>query len=333
VRRTGWLSLLLTLVLAGCYGSGLIPDPTDDDDATDDDDLAPDDDDTVPTFDCTTAPTEPDGDRVMPGARGYHGLAIDAEGRILGSDLSALIRSTYQGDWDVFLPSSAAYEQMVFLPGGDLVISSANTGDLQRVTPDGGTSVIASGLWAYGVVLGPDGLVWTAGNYQLSRVNPTTGDVSPVTSWFHDDEPHSLGFSPAGDRLYVGTISAGWESPLYVVELGAEFEALGPPEVLAADVGGGWQDGIAVDICGTLYVPDYWSSALHRVEPDGSHEVFLDWSDDESMYGHGVIWGTGVGGWRQDAVYLPMPYGGMRVQEVIIGVPSSRWEGEAIGAR
>ena len=40
-----------------------------------------------------------------------------------------------------------------------------------------------------------------------------------------------------------------------------------------------------------------------------------------TRYGHGTEWGNGVGGWREDAIYIPLPYNDAKVRELVIGVP------------
>jgi hypothetical protein len=107
--------------------------------------------------------------------------------------------------------------------------------------------------------------------------------------------------------------------------------ATNTPQVFATAVGEGWHDGVAVDACGAMYVPEYWSSRMYRVTSDGSVNIFFDWGAiDDSAYGHGAVFGHGIGGWREDAIYAPMPYDGNKVQEVVVGVPSRSWGGTVV---
>jgi hypothetical protein len=208
-----------------------------------------------------------------------------------------LIRSDYEGNWSVFLPTRDAMEQMAF---------------------------------------GPDGDVYTAGEDGVDRMDPTDGSFRPFLEWESRDTPRALDWSPDGSKVYIGTISESEEpsSPLYVVDLDEEGVALGPPRVHSPAVGGGWHDGVAVDACGYIYVPEFWDSLLLRVDPQGNSIIYYDWNEDctGDQYGHGVIFGNGVAGWREDALYLPMPYGGNKVQEIIVGVPGREWAGTVINA-
>ena len=162
-----WFAGLVVLFVGGCDESGTLgvrPDvwpPADDDDLLDDDDSGGDDDDSGPFYDCASAPTTAGAEVIIPGAQGYHGLAIDASGLIVGSDGWSLIRSDYAGNWSVWMPNAGAAEQMTYLDNGDLIYASANTGGIHRITPEGGQSQVASGLSSYGVIIGPDGNIWT----------------------------------------------------------------------------------------------------------------------------------------------------------------------------
>ncbi|MCO4770574.1 MAG: hypothetical protein KDA24_11140 [Deltaproteobacteria bacterium] len=288
----------------------------DDDDAT-----------SPPTFDCALAPMTAPSEAIIPGARGYHGLAFDDLGFIVGSDGSSLIKSDYAGSWSVFLPGTGAAQQMVYLPDGDLAYATG--AGVMRATPAGGITTLASGLNLYGLAMGPDGLLWGAGNSGVYRIDQDTG-ASTFLFMLSGDTPHSLGFSPAGDTLYIGTIGSG---TVYSVGINAGGNVVGSPSAFAIGVGGGWHDGVGVDACGYLYVPDYWDSKLFRINPTtGVSNVFMDWSPTFGAYGHGAVFGNGIGGWSEYNLYVPLPYNGNLVKEVVIGVPRKEWDGVVINA-
>lgn len=269
----------------------------------------------------------------MVGPRGYHGLAIDAEGRIYGtaSDLT-LVRSTYDGAWMPFLPNVAT-EQIAFAPNGHLILAAAD--GLGGITPDALRYAINPALYGYGLRIGPNGRGYLAEARALRSVNLVTG-IAETLAIVEDEDPavmaHALDFSPSFDALYVGMTGESGVN-VRVLRLDDDLQPLGPLEDFAEiSHGKVWIDGVATDICGNLYVADFTSSKLFRITPDGSSAVYFDWSDDPTQYGHGVIFGTGVGGFREDAIYLPMPYNDHTVQEIIVGVPSRSWAGVALGA-
>jgi len=304
-------------------------DTSDDDDDTADDDTG--DDDSAAVFDCATIPPDPLSETIIAGATGYHGLAFDGAGHIIGSDNSALIRSDYQGNWSLFVPGQGMLEQMATLPNGDLLISSAEDGALRRVTAGGTVTTIAPDIWAYGVVIGPDGLIYAANWDRIYRVDPTTGAAASWATLPYGEAPHAIDFSVDFTRMYVGTVNNNIGT-VYSLELDANLEPTGPATIFAIDVGFGYHDAVGVDCCGNLYVADYYAKQLFRISPAGAIDRYVDWSPDATGYGHGLVWGDGVGGWRTDAIYLPLPYGNNQVVEIVIGVPDRLFPGTVLNA-
>ena len=277
------------------------------------------------TFDCDTAPTEPVSERAVPGARGYHGLAFDEFGFIVGSDGSLLIKADYTGAWSPFVPNFGSGQQMTYMPDGDLAAMNTNISAIQRINPAGIPTVITNiDGGTYGLIWGPDDMLYAAGGNWIKRIDPVSG-VSETVTPVQGGAAHTLAFSGDGSEIYIGTVGDG---SFYAVELDENYEPTGPPQ-LYAHVGlnnMGWHDGIAVDACGGVFVADYYSSNLFRIPPGGGQaEVYLNW--DWNSYGHGLAWGSGVGGWLQDALYAPQPYNNNTVTEVVIGIPPAHWGG------
>jgi sugar lactone lactonase YvrE len=217
---------------------------------------------------------------------------------------------------------------MVYLPSGDLLANNRATGSIQRITPDGGYETIFPNRSAYGMVIGPDGMAYTAGTSMVTRTDPSTGQTESIVDWDVNGEPHALDFDKDFTRLLVSSIGP---NILYAIDLDENFDAIGTPYVFAR-FGDGWQDGVAMDACGYIYVPEFWGRSLWRVSPDGTPVRYINWSGQGYQYGHGVVWGTGEDGWREDALYMPMPYNNNRVKEVVVGVPPRTWSGRVINA-
>jgi hypothetical protein len=115
--------------------------------------------------------------------------------------------------------------------------------------------------------------------------------------------------------------------------LDEDYAPTGEPTVFAEGLGNGWHDGLDIDVCGNVYAVDYSSSSLYRASADGETVTRLvDWSGPGADFGHGMEYGSGVGGWRADAIYLPMPTGDKKVKEIVIGIPGNMWEGEVLNA-
>ncbi len=275
-------------------------------------------------FDCSTVPDVLPDEATIEGARAYKGLAFDGEGNLVGNDESSLIKASYDGDWRVFVPGVGTVEGMIYLPGGDLIVTTSwDSGHMRRVTPEGGISTLVSGLMAYSVILGPDGMLYAAGWNGAYRVDPDTGAVDTLieTGW---DEPWSartLAFSTALDRLYIGTVDD--RGRIFYWDLDEDLRIVGDPKVFVEDVGNGWHDGLGMDICGNLWAVDFESASLYRISPEGEVRTMADWSDNEDRFGHGLAWGSGLGGWRDDALYFPMPEAGNTVKEIVVGVPAA----------
>jgi hypothetical protein len=256
------------------------------------------------------------------GARGYHDVAFDADGHILGFDgASALLQVTYGGDVSVFLPGVGSTPQgMAVLEGFDLLFVN-DDGDLRRVTPDAQVSVVASNFFgAYGVTVGPDQHAYVGFGDTIARVDPETGEWTEFVN-LAGVTARDVVFNLDSTAVYISTIAQG---DVFVVPVDAELEPTAEPTVFASGVGDSWHDGIAMDACGNLYVPEFWSSGLYRIDPDGVVTTVYDQeSSGFEHYGHGLEWGSGIDGWNDHAIYLPQPYQGNTVNEVVLGVPSA----------
>jgi sugar lactone lactonase YvrE len=274
-----------------------------------------------PAHDCLHLPDGPLETTELDGPRGFHDVAFDLEGWLVGSDRSLLVRARRGGPVLPYAPLDGQVEGMDWLPDGSLVVSSTGLG-LVRVLPSGAQEVLAPNVHAYGVTVGPDGLVYAADHTYVWRVDP----VRRATAvWLAPQElpepwaPRTLAFDRDHSLAYVGSHGAA----VHVVALDAALNPIGPPRRFAVvRPGARWLDGLTVDVCGNLYVPVYEASALYRITPDGAVTLYLQQTREQ--YGHGVEWGSGLGGWRADALYLPQPYDGDTVVEVVVGLPGAR---------
>lgn len=290
------------------------------------------------TVDCATIPNAPSSVKTIAGARGYHGLLVTEEGKLLGSNGSSLIASSYEGETSLFATNTGLGEQMAFLPDGDIVMQT-DDGNLTRISTTGSQSLLSPEVGAYGVVVGPDDFIYAASwEGQMYRIDPDTGAKERLSINLGDRLAHSLGFSPDGKRLYVGTTSffdsKGGPGPsgdsLFYIDADSNGSFDGQPRGFST--AGSWHDAIGVDACGNLYVPDYADQVLYRISPDGQATIFWEPAVIED-YVHGVVWGNEKGGWRSDAIYLPQSYNDNTVLELVIGVPSSEFTGNVINVR
>lgn len=337
---------VVLLVLGGCGPPKLDWDwenPGDsrvntDDSAPPDDTAAPDDSDEPDDsaepveYDCDNLPEFNLGDATIEEARGYHGLVMDDEGHAIGWDgRNALVKATYDGDREAWLPGQRSAEQLARHPiTGDIYMARPSEGAVVKITPDGATTTLITDLWGiYGVIIGPDENLYLA-NHDVHRLDLDTMELTLMAeapnngSW----SAHSLGFGLDSTYLYIGTIGQG---QVFRLPLDEDLNPAGELELFTR-LPGGWLDAVGVDACGNLWVPDYYSSALFRITPDGEYQHMV--RTDSRAYGHGLAWGSGIGGWRNDTLYMPQPYNNNRVREVIIGVPDGRfvrtWNGNPV---
>jgi hypothetical protein len=303
----------------------------------------------LPPVDCAAIPPAPltyeAAYTEITGARGTYDLVFDDAGNLYGDNYTVgVVQGDYTSGVEVPFAPGIHVEGMDRLPDGDLIVKSSDRAALLRLDANtGADSVFASDEAGYGLVVAPDGTVWTAdyeaGIHRFSA-DGTTKTTIFVGGWV---SPRVLDFSPALERLYFGTLGAS-DGAIYAIDLDADLDPLGDPYVYALGVGNGdYHDSLSTDACGNLYVANYWDHALYRVvpagdpdgdgHPNGTAEVLYDYASD-SYYGHGATFGSGVGGWRSDAIYAPFPHSpwSPMVAELIVGVPSRTWPGPVLPA-
>lgn len=278
----------------------------------------------LPVFDCAALLGPPFVTENVPAARGRHGLAFDTLGNLVGENGTSLILASDPNTAGVLTPNLGQLEQMDYLPSGELVIARLNNGSITGVMPDGQTRIIAQNVNAYGVIVGPDGFIYTANQDRVHRIDPTDGTRTVFVDLPNGASPKVVNFSPAHDRFYIGTNYGNGQ--VFQVALDANLEPTGPVTVLAPSVGDSWHDGLGVDVCGNLYVNEFWSRGLYRVNPaTGAVTTLVTFSNDQ--YGHGMRWGSGVGSWPADSVFIPQPYNGNTVRRADIGIPERTFNG------
>lgn len=272
----------------------------------------------APVWSCANQPTGNLGERTMSHARAWHGLAFDDAGFLLGWDGNrAIVKSEYAQNRQVYIPGVFGLEQFDRLPNGDYVVGDSFTGSLLRIDAQGSVTTIAANLTGiYGVTTGPDGNVYVV-HGDVSRVDPATGTVERLLRG-RQRTYHSLNFNLDSTIMYLGTIGT---DQIWAVPLDPKLDPLADPQPFARIAGSGWIDAVGVDACGNVYVADYYTSGLYRIDPRGNNVTRMA-RRQTIKYGHGLMWGTGLGGWRVDALYQPQPYNGATVREVIVGLPN-----------
>jgi hypothetical protein len=277
----------------------------------------------LPVFDCSLVPEEPTEINDLDEPRGYHDVIFDTKGNLIGSDGNNLRASPDPSSSEIWVPNVGDIQGMDWLPDGDMVAPSG--GAIVRINPEDGKSVIAGGIAAYGVTVGPDDMVYVGASAVL-KLDPESGDWDQFVSLPGGLTPRVVDFSPDYSKMYIGALSSN--GVVHAVDLDENLEPLDDPYVFATGVGGGYHDGMGVDVCGNVYVNDYSTFSFWRISPGGEVSLLKEWTfHGDPGYGHGQAWGSGLSVWRTDAIYIPQPYDGNTVAEVVVEIPSRKFNG------
>ena len=212
---------------------------------------------------------------------------------------------------------------MDFLANGDLVVARTSNQTISKIDPSGAVTILASNLNVYGVTIGPDDMAYVGDGNAVYRVDTVNGGATQIVPPMGGFVPRVVNWSPDLSTMYIVNIVGG--GLVHSVPVDKNLDPVGTPTVFASGVGSSWHDGLGVDACGNLYIPEYWSGGMYKVDPQGVVTTILQANGSFSnMYGHGVEWGRGIGGWRDDAIYFPQPYNGNTMGEIVLGIPKAR---------
>jgi hypothetical protein len=291
-----------------------------------------------PMFDCTAIPELPVVASVVRAVPGGEDLEFDAHGNVVIAERgqNALFLIPREGDPvllnpDINLVSTAG---TAVLPDGDIVVADEFSPLIARVDPNTGQMTpitYGPGIGGCnGLIVGSDGMLYCATYWDgpptsgVARIDPDTGDaellypaagIDGIT--FAADE--SFLYFNEGEFYGAGT-GRLFRAP-FDGELG-EVEDLGPP--LAATQG--TVDGMVSDVCGNVYIatqglnsPECAGSSTVRVTPDDEVEIVACMGNNS--FTPGLAFGSGIGGWEADALYVIDWFG--VVWEVPVGVPGA----------
>lgn len=167
----------------------------------------------APSFDCATdVPTLPlpTPQRIF-GFTNAEDFAFDAEGRYVATDeFGNLVRITFEGDVEMWVPELGVTAGTVFLPDGSLAIANVDRGQVQRVYENGSTERLIGALsYPNGVTVDKNGVVYVA-DQNLGEViayDPATDDRRVIARDLFN--PNGLALGPGHETLYVGSFGGG----------------------------------------------------------------------------------------------------------------------------
>lgn len=275
---------------------------------------------TPPSY-CEQLPAKPTTATLLSHVPASEDFTFDREGNLVGVSLQtrALVRTPYTGSPQTLVPGVSDFGRGVrYLTGGDLLIVDPSSSQLFRVTPAGSMTTVQSGMPdPNGLVIGLDGFAYvTHGQGEVRRIDPDTGEYTLLldTPQSYDGIQFSLDYETLYVNEEVGRVTAipmNGGTP-------TTFADIPLNEIL---------DGMTLDECGNLYVVEM-AGTIWRVLTDGTVEEYFT-LQDEFVFIPAVNFGSGIGGWRRDALYIMNFDGG--VYEVPTGGVRGRLEPHLAG--
>jgi len=271
-------------------------------------------------FDCDNISDGPFELTKLNGPIASEDLAFDDAGNLVGSNDNAIFKSPYSGDPQVWVPNIEFRAGLRFLPTGDLVVNNDEWGQLLRIEPDGTINVVLSNLaYPNGLAVHMDGWVVVTEHdaKRVLKVKPYDG-TSTIINQGTIKNPNGAAFNPDYSLLYIGGFSG--VGTIYAFPVSPEGE-VGEVFNWKQDVGTGWLDGIGVDLCGNVYIADYYATKVFRFDHTGGNQTtVMQGQGGANTYLPNMQWGSGLGGWDSTKVYLPDGWE-KDVFEVDMGVP------------
>jgi len=138
-------------------------------------------------------------------------FAFDGDGYVWHvDDRGALVKDDGHGTKEIIRPHVGSVAGTRFLKSGDLAIANYSTGSVDRISPDGSSVTLMSGIgYPNGLEVGRDGYIYvsdqTAG--KVYQIDPETGDHKTVAEDLYS--PNGVTFSPDNESLYVGSFGGG----------------------------------------------------------------------------------------------------------------------------
>lgn len=258
--------------------------------------------DTGPELDCSELPPVPFAYDTLNGFSTSEDFDFDGDGYLCSINSGNLACKDRSGGVKIVavdVASSTAGTRV--LPNGDWVVANVGAGSIVRIdAATGSKTTIATGLqYPNGVDVDADNMVYVAENSgaRVRQIDAYTGEQWIVANGL--SQPNGVILSPDGNTMYVGSFGGGL---IYAID------RLGPTEwdeervLYNPPPGDGGFDGINVDICGNVYITEYIKGRIYRITPDGmTRDMVVDFQES---WIPNMRWGTNIGGWESDILYV-----------------------------
>jgi DNA-binding beta-propeller fold protein YncE len=222
-----------------------------------------------------------------------------------------------QGDeWQQIAPvTSDEIAGIDYMSNGDLVVADEGNGSLMIITPNGGTSTLL------GSINSPNSVAVAASGDVYSTAFDAVLKITPGGEWkeiarIPDQDLDGLVFSPSYDALWFNADAAG---DVYRMSLDGDGNEIDTEFIESFDLSTGYQelDGMAMDECGQLYVLRT-DGQISRLRADGGVDSNYITVGNGDAYTTSLHFGSGVGEWQRDHLYISDRYG--QLFDVDVGI-------------
>lgn len=275
----------------------------------------------APDYDCAALPTGLLPFTQIEDVRPVEDFAFDDQGRLISHDgANALV--TYDYPWVNPQPfaatpgSGGGPASLRLLKNGDVVYANVDTSSLYRVTLAGQTTVLY-GAFAYptGIDIHDSGRVLIADLTGIFVIDADaqTAEVTVPSGAFLS--PNGITYNADYSQVIVGDRNGIWTYPI-----DSESRPTDVATLLAVSPDNAETLGMGVDACDNLYV--LLRNKLLRYGPNGGEPEEL-LSTSAGAWFTNLQWGSGVGGWDDQTVYIiDRGSGGASYYAVEVDVPS-----------
>lgn len=174
-----------------------------------------------PALECDSLPAPPYTPEKLRGFTRSEDFVFDAEGHIISIDNSGnLVRQSHGGAKEVMVPRVGEVAGMGMLPNGDIVLAQVERGAVQRITADGSTFNLATGIdYPNGITVDSAGMVYVSEHIRgrIRQIDPETETSTIIATGLV--YPNGLAFSPDESVLYVNSFGGG---TVHAIERGAD---------------------------------------------------------------------------------------------------------------
>lgn len=230
---------------------------------------------------------------------------FDADGRLIyvdgGSMSPNLLGTDTSGSTSVVAVGLPDTRGISVLPDGNVAVALFADGRIIEVDPNtGATDNLLTGLSGPNAVeIDDTDTIYFTDYGVVRKLELSTGEATTLAEGFIF--PNGLSLDEDHDTLYIADNLVGifrmslepggtWSEPDLVIEAG--------PYAMSFDA-------LEVDACGNLYVLGFDNGALYRFDPVTFEPTLLiDFPQPTGAGYNAIHWGSGVGGWRRDVLYV-----------------------------